>query len=212
MRVFLIALAATVLAGCAGKIDYIRPTTQMTPGQNSKLIQKPREVVWATSVPALSKQFFVINNLDKSSGLINLSYSGDPEKYIDCGRIKSFVKNAQGERTYDFAGAKAQQSYEIMNPGVGLFFLDRRMSVEGRVNLIFEEVDANTTKVTANTRYVVNRTQAVRSAGGGFPQNSSDSISFNSGGSAPFPANQRGEFAECAARGVLEQEVLSAVQ
>lgn len=212
MRVFLIALTATVLAGCAGKIDYIRPTTQMTPGQNSKLIQKPREVVWATSVPALSKQFFVINNLDKSSGLINLSYSGDPEKYIDCGRIKSFVKNAQGERTYDFAGAKAQQSYEIMNPGVGLFFLDRRMSVEGRVNLIFEEVDANTTKVTANTRYVVNRTQAVRSAGGGFPQNSSDSISFNSGGSAPFPANQRGEFAECAARGVLEQEVLSAVQ
>lgn len=144
--------------------------------------------------------------------MINLSYSGDPEKYIDCGRISSFVKNAQGERTYNFAGAKAQQNFEVMNPGVGLFFLDRRMSLEGRVNLIFEEVDANNTKVTANTRYVVVRTQTVRSAAGGFPQNSSDSISFNSGGSAPFPANQRGEYSECAARGVLEQEVLSAVQ
>ena len=212
MRFVLIALVATGLAGCAGKVDYIRPTTQMTPGQNTKLIQKPRDVVWAASVPALSKQFFVINNLDKSSGLINLSYSGDPEKYIDCGRITSFVKNAQGERNYDFAGAKAQQNYEIMNPGVGLFFLDRRMSLEGRVNLIFEEVDANTTRVTANTRYVVTRTQTVRAAGGGFPQTSNDTISFNSGASAPFPSNQRGEFAECAARGVLEQEVLSAVQ
>ncbi|MEN9367898.1 MAG: hypothetical protein RL489_2256 [Pseudomonadota bacterium] len=212
MRLFLAALVVSGLAGCAGKVDYIRPTTQISLGQNTKLIQKPRDAVWATSVPALSKQFFVINNLDKTSGLINLSYSGDPEKYIDCGRITSFVKNAQGERTYDFAGAKAQQSYEIMNPGVGLFFLDRRMSLEGRVNLIFEEVDANTTRVTANTRYVVNRTQIVRSAAGGFPQSSNDSISFNSGGSAPFPANQRGEFAECAARGVLEQEVLSAVQ
>lgn len=212
MRLVLIAIVASVLAGCAGKVDYIRPSTQMTHGQNIKLIQKPRDAVWAASVPALSRQFFIINNLDKSSGLINLSYSGDPEKYIDCGRITSFVKNAQGERTYDFAGAKAQQNYEIMDPSVGLFFLDRRMSLEGRVNLVFEEVDANTTRVTANTRYVVTRTQVVRQAGGGFPQNSNDTISFNSGARAPFPANQRGEFAECAARGVLEQEVLSAVQ
>lgn len=212
MRSFFIALLVSGLVGCAGKVDYIRPTAQLAPGQNTKLIQKPRDVVWATSVPALSKQFFVINNLDKSSGLINLSYSGNPEKYIDCGRITSFVKNAQGERTYDFAGAKAQQNYEVMNPGVGLFFLDRRISLEGRVNLIFEEVDATTTRVTANTRYVVNRTLNVRSAAGGPSQNASDSISFNSGGSAPFPSNQRGEFAECAARGVLEQEVLKAVQ
>jgi hypothetical protein len=86
------------------------------------------------------------------------------------------------------------------------------MSLEGRVNLIFEEVDANTTRVTANTRYVVTRTQVIRNAAGGFPETATDSISFNTGGSAPFPANQRGEFAECAARGVLEQEVLSVVQ
>lgn len=212
MRSLLIVIAAATLAGCAGKVDYIRPSTTAAQGQNVKIIEKPRDAVWAASVPALSKQFFVINNLDKSSGLINLSYSGDPEKYIDCGRITSFVKNAQGERTYDFAGAKAQQNYEIMNPGVGLFFLDRRMSLEGRVNLIFEEVSATTTRVTANTRYVVTRTQAVRAAAGGFPQNSSDSISFNSGSSAPFPASRQGQYAECAARGVLEQEVLSAVQ
>jgi len=212
MRVLISALAVAVLSGCAGKVDYIRPSVQVTQGQNTKTINRPREAVWATSVPALGKQFFVINNLDKSSGLINLSYSGDPEKYIDCGRITSFVKNAQGERTYDFPGAKSQQNYEIMNPNAGLFFIDRRMNLEGRVNLIFEEVDANTTRVTANTRYVVNRSQTIRSAAGGFPQNFNDSISFNSGSSAPFPSNQRGEFAECAARGILEQEVLSAVQ
>jgi hypothetical protein len=212
MRVLISALSLAVLAGCAGKVDYIRPSAQVAQGQNSKIINKPREAVWTTSVPALSKQFFVINNLDKSSGLINLSYTGDPEKYIDCGRITSFVKNAQGERTYDFPAAKAQQSYEIMNPSVGLFFIDRRMNLEGRVNLIFEEVDANSTRVTANTRYVVTRSQTIRSAAGGFPQNPTDTISFNSGGSARFPTNQQGEFAECAARGILEQEVLSAVQ
>lgn len=212
MKRVLAILSVAALVGCAGKVDYIRPLTHVAQGHNSKLIKKPREAVWAASVPALGKQFFVINNLDKSSGLINLSYTGDPEKYIDCGRITSYVKNAHGERTYDFAGAKAHQVYEIMDPGSGLFFFDRRMNLEGRVNLIFEEVDSFTTRVTATTRYVVTRTQIVRSTAGGFPHNVTDTISFNSGGGAPFPPNKNGEFAECTARGVLEQEVLSAVQ
>jgi hypothetical protein len=213
LRLVLIAVSSVaLLAACAGQVDYVRPSTTPSPGQNVKIIAKGRDAVWAASVPALGKQFFMINNLDKASGLLNISYTGDPERYIDCGRITSFVKNAQGERTYDFAGAKAQQNYEIMNPGVGLFFLDRRMSLEGRVNLIFEEVGPATTQVTANTRYVVVRTQTARSAAGGMPSNSSETISFNSGGGASFPANPQGQSAECASRGTLEAEILSAVQ
>jgi hypothetical protein len=212
LYLFFIVVLSTILTACAGKVSYIRPSWTSAVGHNVKMIDKPRDAVWAASVPALSKQFFVINNLDKASGLISLSYSGDPEKYTDCGRIESFVKNARGERTYNFAGAKAQQNYEILSPGGELYILDRRMSLEGRINLIFEEISPTMTRVTANTRYVVTKTQSVRAAGGGFPQNSSDSISFNSGGSAPFPSNKEGQYSECTAKGVLEQEILSAVQ
>ena len=121
MRLFLAALVVSGLAGCAGKVDYIRPTTQISLGQNTKLIQKPRDAVWATSVPALSKQFFVINNLDKTSGLINLSYSGDPEKYIDCGRITSFVKNAQGEiSTVRSPNGRFEVGQQVTRKGVRL--------------------------------------------------------------------------------------------
>lgn len=211
MRSVLGVLLTAVLAACAGKIDYIRPSTQVTPGANVKVVERPRDVVWNATVPELGKQYFVINNLDKSSGLINVSYSGDPERYIDCGRITSYVKNARGERTYDFAASKAQQTYEIMNPGVGLFFLDRRMSLEGRVNLIFEEVGPNTTRVTANTRYIVTRSQEMRNVQGA-SRNFSDSISFNSGSGASFPANADGQSAECVPTGALEREVLSAVR
>lgn len=212
MRTFFMVLIASGLIGCAGKVDYFAPSQSMATEQNSKLIPKPRDQVWAASVPALSRHFFIINNLDKSSGLINLSYAGNPQKYIDCGRIRSYVKNMKGERVYNFAGAKAQQSYEVMNPSVGLFLIDRRVSLEGRVNLIFEEVDANTTRVTANTRYVVTRTQIVRNASNSPYQTNTESISFNSGGSAQFTPQQRNEVAECSAMGVLEQEILSAVQ
>lgn len=212
MRHHLIAMTVFALSACAGKVDYIRPISQVDSSANVKIIDKPREVVWNASVPELGKQFFMINNLDKSSGLINVSYNGEPEKYIDCGRITSYVKNARGERTYDFAGAKGQQTYEIMQPGTGLFNIERKMSLEGRVNLVFEELSPNQTRVTANTRYVVQRQQVVRNTANNFPQTKSDSISFNSGGGTSFPAAADGRAAECVATGALEREILSAVK
>src|SRR5262245_57370267 len=79
-------ILAALACGCASRFEYIKPPSQVaTP--NFKMIEKPREEVWNAAIPALGKQFFVINNLDKDSGLINLSYAGDPEQYIECGRI-----------------------------------------------------------------------------------------------------------------------------
>lgn len=194
-----------VLTGCAGKVDYIRPSAQVAPSSNTKVVDRPRDAVWNTSVQELGKMFFVINNLDKASGLINISYTGDPERYVDCGRIKSYVMNARGERTYDFAGAKAQQAYEIMNNGQ-LFYFDRRMNLEGRVNLIFEEISPTATRVTANTRYVVTRSFSTGN------QTQSNTISFNSGAGALFPADTKGQAAECVANGEFEREILSAIK
>ncbi len=86
MRVWLLVSVFPFLAaGCAGKMDVIRPGSYSM--SNVKTIEKPREQVWNASVPELVKHFFVKNNLDKSSGLIKVSYRGDPEKYVDCGRV-----------------------------------------------------------------------------------------------------------------------------
>ena len=197
------------LTGCAGKVDYISPTTP-TANNNSKIVSKPRDEVWNTVVPALGKQFFVINNLDKSSGLINVSYSGDPEKYVDCGSVSSYVKNARGERRYAFPAASKAQNYEVMQGGM-LYQVSRKMDVEGRVNLIFEDMGNNKTKVTANTRYLVKRGITTMQPGGP-TGHSSDSISFNSGGSSSFPAAADGRATECVSTGALEAAILSTVQ
>lgn len=212
MRNTLLLVVVGLLFGCAGSVNYVRPTSAPTMGSNSKIIDKPRDVIWNAAVPELGKQFFVINNLDKSSGLINISYSGDPEKYIDCGRINSYVKNARGERTYNFAGAKAQQSYEVMDPGTGLYLIDRRMSVEGRMNLVFEEVSLNQTRITANTRYIIQRQILVRNLGSNASQTMNDTLSINSGGTGSFPSNSNGEPTQCVSTGELEREVLSLVR
>lgn len=203
-------IVLVTLAGCAGKLDYVRPTAPQGL-TNQRIIEKPREAVWNATVPELGKQFFIINNLDKSSGLINVSYSGDPESYVDCGHVTSYVKNARGERTYNFPGSRAQQSYEIMDAN-GLFYIERKMALEGRVNLVFEENGSSQTKVTANTRYIINRTITQRSAANNFSQSRSDSISFNTGSGAAFPNNPGGKTIECVSTGKLEREILSIIK
>ncbi len=142
---------ALILAGCSGKTMYT-PPSEYTAATNEKIVNKPIDKVWKSSVSELGKRFFVINNLDKASGLINISYSGSPESYIDCGRVYSYVSNARGERTYDFPAAQAEAHYEVM--GDGLYHINRKMSLEGRINLIFEPVSVNKTKVTRGRRIV----------------------------------------------------------
>jgi hypothetical protein len=210
MKTKIIIFLLTVLAsGCAGKFDYIKPTTSIKE-INSITINQSRDSVWNAAVPSLGKQFFVINNLDKSSGLINLSYVGDPEKYVDCGRIISYVKNMRGERTYDFSASKAEQQYEVMEGN--LMFANRKMGLEGRINLIFEEITPNQTKVTANTKYIISRTLTVRDISSGASQTANDSISFNSGTSAAFAPNNKGQATECVPTGKLEDDILKSIK
>ena len=202
-------IAALAMVGCAGTQDVIRPNTQSRM-PNTKVIDKPRDAIWNAAVPALSKEFFVINNMDRTSGFINVSYTGDPEKYIDCGRVISYVRNARGERTYDFAGSKAEQAYEIMMPQ-GLFFLQRQMALEGRLNLIFEETSPTQTRVTASTRYVVTRSVTARDVNNRTGRQSNN-ISFNSGSGASFPMNEQGKALECVSNGRLESEILDLIR
>src|SRR5262245_21227292 len=74
MRALFAVCIVAFVAGCSGKMDYVRPSASPV-ASNSKTIAKPRDIVWNASIPELSKQFFVINNMDKSSGLINMSYT-----------------------------------------------------------------------------------------------------------------------------------------
>jgi hypothetical protein len=197
------AIALAVLSGCtAGRQDY-RPPALMTKPSNAIVIDRPIDVVWKELVSGVGRRFFVINNIDRTSGLINLSYGGDPELYIDCGMVESYVKNLKGERTYVFPGARAQQSYELMNNS-GLYFVDRRMALDGRINVIAEELEQSKTRVTVNTRYIVTRTQQARRADGQVMGTLTHTTSFDAGDSGQM----LGGPLVCRSTGRLENELL----
>lgn len=208
-----ISLSALVLAlayGCAGEYSYSPPETKTGIGSNVRTVERSRDVVWNALVPELGKRFFVINNIDKASGLLNLSYTGDPARYIDCGQVHSYVKNARGERTYDFPGSRAEESYEVMQSGK-LYLLQRAMSLEGRMNVIVEAVSTESARVTVSTRYIVTRKQAISMAGGP-SQTVTDTISFNTNSSESFPPSRDGQRSTCTSNGALETEILDAIK
>jgi hypothetical protein len=71
-------------------------------------VERSKDEVWNELVAGLGAQFFVINNMDKASGFINVSYSGDPEKYVDGGELYFQVENLRGPREYRFPGSKSK--------------------------------------------------------------------------------------------------------
>jgi hypothetical protein len=109
LRGFALASMSVALAGCvSGAAQYSAPAAYHT-NLNTVVVAHQRDAAWQAAVPKLSKEFFVINTIDKSSGIVNISYSGDPSKYVDCGRIHTEVKDIHGERVYDFAAASASE-------------------------------------------------------------------------------------------------------
>lgn len=210
-KAFIPAALATLLTGClAGGVTYTPPASRNKPIESSKSVSRAIDSVWKDSVAELGKNFFVINNIDKSSGLINVSYSGDPEKYVDCGFISSSVTNARGRRDYDFNAAKASTTYESTN-GTNLFQTQRTMVLEGRINLIFQAIAPRETTVTANTRYSITRTNVIQMLGNPFPQTKTESVSFNAGQPGVLQ-NTGGNNVICHANGELERAILELIK
>ncbi|SAK99908.1 hypothetical protein AWB78_05851 [Caballeronia calidae] len=198
------------VSGCASStFSYTLPSGQRTI-TTTKTIDKPREAVWASAVPSLGKDFFVINNIDKASGLINVSYSGDPHQFIDCGRVAASFTNARGTQNYNFDGSIKDALYtQFASPN--MINIIRQMNLDGRINIIFESPTPDTTTVTVNARYVVERRIQARAPNGAADARR-DEIAFSSNGRGDFPPLGNAVPTACLPTGKLEQDVLNLIK
>lgn len=209
IRVCLIYLVLVSVSACVRtQIDYDPPTARSI--VNTKTINKSREAVWNEAIPALGREFFTINNLDKSSGLINISYSGDPSAYIDCGQV--IVKTTRGSEldTKAFPAATQNKTYLFQHDTIKIF-TELRMVLDGRVNLIFESLSPNRTLVSAHSKYVVTREMASTLDGKNLGR-TKDTVTFNSGNRGVFPTYDNSGQTECVSNGNLERDILSVIQ
>jgi hypothetical protein len=201
-----VLLSGLLFISClSGKVDY-SPPSQYPLKEKSVIIEKPKELVWKKIMANVSNSFFVINNLDKESGFINISYTGPPCNYVDCGWINSEVSNARGKRTYSFAGCTEYKQYEIANPQTNfLGIYNRTMKLEGRINILVQEEEASRTRVSANVRYLVTKSINIQGLSHDFRDSRTDTINFDTNGYAAFPGENP---SSCRPNHKLEEDVL----
>jgi hypothetical protein len=219
-------VTVALISGC---ITTPAPSTVNTWVIKSKVIDRPRDAVWNASVPELEKlsstinaldgiavpdlkkQYFLIQKFDKAAGVVCIRYTGDPERYVDCGRITSTVEVRRGARHYDFPAAASAQEYEFEDMR-GRGTVTRTMFLRAGANLVFEELGTDRTRVSVKARYVLNREISVSRVGAGQVGMTGSGVVFNSGGSASFPAVDGREALDCAPTGEFEREILSATK
>lgn len=202
-------LSVMLLAACGGRLDYLPPAPVTAPA-NQVEVATPKATVWTRLVAELGRTQFTINTLDRESGLINLSYRGDPERHLDCGQITSRVKNLAGTRSYVFPAARASQRYEQLE-GVQLFNVHRQMALEGRLNVVVESLAARRTRVSVHAQYQVTRTLVATPWEGGDPLRAEHRLTFTTGESASFPPGGTTP-TTCRGTGALEDDVLRVVR
>ena len=112
MNMFLSSLVMIIaLSSCAvekknltenvGK--YVPPNIDDSNFKNSVITNKNFHETWTSVIDFIDDSFFKIQNLEKDSGLITLSFgSNEPENFIDCGDF---------EYTLFFTGEKFKGSY-----------------------------------------------------------------------------------------------------
>ena len=136
-RKSLLGVAALLLSGCVSTPSTTYTPPALYPYSNTVTIGSSFDETWDNLVTYASKSFFAIDNFEKDSGLMTLSFSAsDAARYIDCGNI--FVNSG---RPFNGPYALYAQRYN----GAGL---------TGIINLRVRTLTTDETEVAVNARYI----------------------------------------------------------
>lgn len=137
-RSAILILAALALA-CASPP---KPTSRYSPPdpievRNAILVLRPFSETWNHLIGQLAQSFFLINNVEKESRIINLPFSTDvAEKHLECGqpdrtyRGQAYNYATAGDSRFMSGGSWGQyNNLPFVQHAV------RKTSLEGRVNV-----------------------------------------------------------------------------
>ncbi|WP_036800826.1 hypothetical protein [Photobacterium marinum] len=197
-----LAAISITLAGCAtSNLNYSNPQTYNI--KNQEIINESFDVVWDRLVKNLSSDFFVINNIEKNSRIINVSFSTNkPSDYVDCGTSTREFSNAHGKKTYTYDPSDSAR-YTFTNSQGNAFNATRTSRLNGRTN-IYLAPEGDGTIVNVNTKYVVDVDIKYHNFSNQYAGN--DNFIFDFSTKTDFSTL---DGVTCTARGNLEQRILN---
>jgi len=224
---FILLLLTSCASTPANFSSYYTPPT-LTNVQNNKSVDSNFDDVWDELVGDLAKTFYVINNIDKQSRLLNVSFrvADNISSYIDCGvsDVKFSLASKQLDSKYKVADSSSHfVEADVQNsvPNTIYFEYFRLPSLEGRANIYVAPSEQGTT-VSVNTRYewsfraeydtylyapLYNSHNRIASAGRRSDTRYMEPVTFNTnqvGGRAPE--------VQCVSTGKFENDILDLVE
>ena len=163
---------AILLSSCAVEKEkltenvglYVPPNINDTNFKNHIITNKNFDETWTSVIDFVNDSFFKIENLEKDSGLLVLSFgSKEPENFIDCGDF---------EYTLFFTGEEFKGSY-IDYAKSGLLAI-----LEAKMNINIQKINNESSKISINTNY----TYSTQHALGYYDPKLNQTYSFESGG------------------------------
>ena len=160
MKRIILIVIVLVTAGCAkpGISRYDFTPAEYYEVKNELILDQSFENTWDILVEQLASSFYVINNIEKSSRLINVSFSSSsPEKYVDCGESVRYYERG---KEYEEFRYKVAESVSYKMAGVTTIsspmttYVERKTKLEGRANIYVAPVEGKT-KITVNVRYIL---------------------------------------------------------
>ena len=171
-KIFSSLVMTILLSSCAVEKEkltenvgkYVPPNIDDTNFKNSVITNKNFDETWTSLIDFVNNSFFKIENLEKNSGLLTLSFgSKEPEKFINCGDF---------EYTLFFTGEEFKGSY-IDYVKSGLLAV-----LEAKMNINIQKIDNESTKISINTNYTFSTQHAL----GYYDPKLNQTYSFVSGG------------------------------
>ena len=208
--------SSLMLMGCAAKTDIQYSPPSQNEGKNSRVYSHNVEQVWDAAIKAVGEQFFVLDNIERDSKIITLSFSSqDPNSFVDCGKFT--VTNSggmSGKGVTSYYGAQSRAEFLVADDTPHPKPSSRTTSLSGKSNILVSSEGTTKTKVSVMTRYVLDVSfEGVRYIPVGFSGfnqsvRDSDVVSFNCGETG---RSNKGS-AQCVSRFTLEKNILDAIE
>jgi hypothetical protein len=201
MRIIIAGVSLLALMGCAtSHTDYTPPSALSV--KNSATLDKPFDVVWDRMVKNLSSDFFVINNIDKNSRLINISFSSNrPSEFVNCGRTTRSFSNLRGSQDASYDPADSSD-FMLTDARHIAYRMVRTTRLDGRSN-IYVAPEGSGTNVTVNTKYVLGITAAATNIEGRSVGSNTYAVDF----STKSASVATGSAPSCISNGAVESKI-----
>ncbi len=209
-KVGLIMIFVALVSACADKLSY-NPPSNTTPQTTERVVSISYDAAWDRIISNAGRKFFVINNIDKPSGFINISYSGDPRQFVDCGAFET--RSSSGELKSSSPLARKSSTSRVNLLGDGDYFGDKltfinEVTVDGRANVIVKKLTPTSTSVAVAVKYVIQRRVKSFNNNKNITQDNTYTTDFVSGGTGYFSDNGN---ISCIGTGEFEAKLLSLV-